>query len=100
MQDITERKENAEMILLSEKRYRSLFYYNPMAIFIWDLQSHQILEVNDMAEKEYGYTRDEFVQLTLWDLRTPDNFGKLKLFIEHIATSDRNGFRRYLGAYY
>lgn len=87
MQDITERKENAEMILLSEKRYRSLFYYNPMAIFIWDLQSHQILEVNDMAEKEYGYTRDEFVQLTLWDLRTPDNFGKLKLFIEHIASS-------------
>jgi PAS domain S-box-containing protein len=58
-----------------------------MAIFIWDLQSHQILEVNDMAEKEYGYTRDEFVQLTLWDLRTPDNFGKLKLFIEHIASS-------------
>ncbi len=88
MQDITERKENAEMILLSEKRYRSLFYHNPMAIFIWDLQTHQIVEVNDMAQKEYGYTRDEFINLTLWDLRTPDHFGKLKIFIEHVASSE------------
>ncbi len=87
MQDITERKENAEMILLSEKRYRSLFYYNPMAIYIWDLHSHQILEVNDMAEKEYGYSREEFVKLTLWDLRTPEHYSKLKSFIEHISTS-------------
>lgn len=87
MQDITERKESAEKILLSEKRYRSLFYYNPMAIFIWDLQTQQILEVNDMAVKEYGYSREEFLQLTLWDLRSPEHYAKLKQFIEHIASA-------------
>jgi PAS domain S-box-containing protein len=83
-----ERKRNLENIRISNERYRSLFYYNPMAIFIWDLASHEILEVNDMAEKEYGYSREEFVKLTLWDLRTPENYGKLKLFIEHISASE------------
>lgn len=87
MQDITERKESAEKILLSEKRYRSLFYYNPMAIFIWDLQTQQILEVNDMAVKEYGYTREELLQLTIWDLRSPEHYAKLKQFIEHISST-------------
>lgn len=83
-----ERKRNLENIRVSNERYRSLFYYNPMAIFIWDLQTHQIVEVNDMAQKEYGYTRDEFINLTLWDLRTPEHFGKLKIFIEHITSSE------------
>ena len=87
MQDITERKESAEKILLSEKRYRSLFYYNPMAIFIWDLQTQQILEVNDMAVKEYGYTREELLKLTIWELRSPEHYAKLKQFIEHISSA-------------
>ncbi len=82
-----ERKRNLESIRVSNERYRSLFFYNPMAIFIWDINSHEILEVNDMAEKEYGYSRDEFVKLTLWDLRTPEHYAKLKIFIEHISAS-------------
>lgn len=80
-----ERKKNAEIMRLSQERYRSLFFYNPMAIFIWDLQTHRILEVNAMAEKEYGYTRDEFLALTIWELRTPAAYGRLKKFIQKIS---------------
>lgn len=82
-----ERKRNLENMRFSNERYRSLFYYNPMAIFIWDLQLQQILEVNDMAVKEYGYSREELLQLTIWDLRSPEHYAKLKQFIEHISSA-------------
>ncbi|MFV3255046.1 PAS domain S-box protein, partial [Klebsiella pneumoniae] len=76
--DITARKEAAEIVRLSEERYRNLFFFNPMALYIWDLQTQQIVEVNGVAEREYGYTREEFLKLTLWEMRPPATFNKLK----------------------
>ncbi|MFX4864964.1 PAS domain S-box protein, partial [Acinetobacter baumannii] len=49
--DITARKEAAEIVRLSEERYRNLFFFNPMALYIWDLQTQQIMEVNGVAER-------------------------------------------------
>lgn len=85
--DITARKEAAEIVRLSEERYRNLFFFNPMALYIWDLQTQQIMEVNGVAEREYGYTREEFLKLTLWEMRPPATFNKLKKFIQKITES-------------
>jgi PAS domain S-box-containing protein len=67
--DVTEKKKSEEAILESEERYRSLFFNNPMSICIWDLDTFEILEVNDTAQKEYGYSRDEFLSLSIHNLR-------------------------------
>jgi PAS domain S-box-containing protein len=83
--DITARKEAAEIVRLSEERYRNLFFFNPMALYIWDLQTQEIMEVNGVAEREYGYTRDEFLKITIWDMRPPSAYGKLKKFIQKIT---------------
>ncbi|HEX7692295.1 MAG TPA: response regulator, partial [Sediminibacterium sp.] len=48
-----ERNRIRESLRESNESYRNLFYNNPMPIFIWDLHSMQILEVNDVAQKEY-----------------------------------------------
>lgn len=70
--EVTERvrREAAEADLRrSEKQYRLLFQGNPHPMWVFDLESLAILEVNEAATLHYGYPRDEFLQMTLADLR-------------------------------
>ena len=66
------RREAAEEDLRrSEKQYRLLFQGNPHPMWVFDLETLAILEVNEAATQHYGYTRDEFLRMTLADLRMP-----------------------------
>lgn len=82
--DVTEKKQAEEAILASEARYRSLFFNNPMSIYIWDIDTLEVLEVNDTAQKEYGYSRDEFLAKNMKDLRKKENIEKFLLFVEEL----------------
>lgn len=82
--DVTEKKKAEEAIKASEERYRSLFFNNPMSIYIWDINTLEILEVNDTAQKEYGYTREEFLSLNMKDLRKKENIQKYLSFVEDL----------------
>lgn len=64
-----ERKKAEEQVLISEEKYRQIFYQNPFPMWITDQETLQILEVNEAAIKKYGYTRDEFLELTLTDIQ-------------------------------
>jgi PAS domain S-box-containing protein len=86
--DVTEKKKAEEAILASEERYRSLFFNNPMSIYIWDINTLEILEVNDTAQKEYGYSRDEFLSLTMKDLRRKENIPQYLSFVEELKNAD------------
>jgi two-component system cell cycle sensor histidine kinase/response regulator CckA len=57
----------------SEERYRLLFETNPLPSWVFDRETLQILAVNDAAVEHYGYPRDEFLRLTIRDLRPPDD---------------------------
>ena len=46
-----------------------LFAGNPLPIWIHDAKSLRFLEVNESAEDQYGYSREEFLSLTLNDIR-------------------------------
>ncbi len=46
-----------------------LFAGNPLAMWIYDLSTLQMLELNESAQRQYGYTRAEFLRLTLDNLR-------------------------------
>ena len=72
-----ERKDAEQLIKTSEESYRYLFDNNPATIFIWDLDTFQILEVNEAAVNLYGYTKEEFLQKTLLDIRPEDDRDKL-----------------------
>ena len=48
----------------SEEKYRKLFESESDPIMIFDGQTRQFVDVNDAAIQLYGYTREEFLQLT------------------------------------
>ncbi|MEO5967161.1 MAG: PAS domain S-box protein, partial [Ferruginibacter sp.] len=70
--DINDRKISEELLRLSEEKYRVLFNENPLALIIWDPQTYIILEVNEMACKEYGYSRKEFIGLNTKKIILPE----------------------------
>ena len=66
------RHETQEELKRSEKQYRILFQGNPHPMWVFDLETLQILEVNEAAVLHYGYSRDEFLGMKLADLRAGD----------------------------
>jgi PAS domain S-box-containing protein len=52
----------------SEERYRKIFAYNPLPMWIVDAASHAFLDVNEAAVNHYGYSREEFRTMTLTDV--------------------------------
>lgn len=75
--DITSEKLVKEELLVSEQRYKYLFDNNPAPMFIWDFETRQILDCNDAALLKYGYSRDEFLQLTILDIRPTEDIDRI-----------------------
>ncbi|RXG23271.1 PAS domain S-box protein [Leeuwenhoekiella aequorea] len=72
-QDITSQKLLKLSLVESEKRYSDLFQLMPIPSFVYNLETLEITEVNLAAEKDYGFTREEFLSMTLKDLRPQDD---------------------------
>ncbi|MBM4428527.1 MAG: PAS domain S-box protein [Chloroflexi bacterium] len=53
----------------SEQRYKLLFDNNPNPMWVYDAETLRFLTVNDAAIDHYGYTRKEFLAMTLKDIR-------------------------------
>jgi len=72
----------------SEERYRYLFDHNPSGIMIWNPDDLSILEVNESCQKMYGYSRKEFLNLNLLDLRLPSEHDKIRKLTNQLKSSD------------
>jgi PAS domain S-box-containing protein len=57
----------------SEARYRLLFDANPLPAWVYDRDTLRFLAVNQLAVREYGYSEEEFLSLTLADIRPPED---------------------------
>jgi len=70
--DITERKLSEIRIKESEKKYSELFHLSPLPMWVFDAKSSLFLDVNNAAIKHYGYTREEFLTMTIRELSPAD----------------------------
>jgi PAS domain S-box-containing protein len=73
LQDITLQKRAAEALRQSEERYHLLFDSDPHPVWVYDLKTLAILDVNPSAVQNYGYSREEFLSLTIKDIRPPED---------------------------
>ncbi len=63
---------------MSEERYRYLFENNPYPMWTYDLETLAFLDVNEAAIKKYGYSRQEFLNMTIVDIRPPQEVERLR----------------------
>lgn len=56
----------------SERAYRAMFEHNPNPMYIYHPETLRILAVNAAAIAKYGFSREEFMTMTLWELRPPE----------------------------
>lgn len=64
-EDVTEVVVAELKLQESEKQYRLLFNNNPLPAWIYDISTLKFLEVNEAAIQHYGYSRQQFLQMTV-----------------------------------
>ncbi|HXC79082.1 MAG TPA: PAS domain S-box protein, partial [Candidatus Acidoferrum sp.] len=69
--ELADRLAGEEKALASERNYRSLFESHPQPMWLYDVHTLFFLRVNDAAIERYGYSRDEFLAMTINDIRPP-----------------------------
>lgn len=85
VQDVTARKESEEKLQRSEAHYRELFESNPYPMWVFDLDTLAFLAVNDAAILHYGYSREEFLAMTIKDIRPPEEVSRLQQQIKQMV---------------
>ncbi len=77
VQDITDRVLAEQALRASEASHREMFESNPHPMWVYELETLAFLAVNDAAIRQYGYTRDEFLGMTIKDIRPREDVPRL-----------------------
>ena len=76
-----ERKRSEERLRDSEARYRLLFEASPEAMYVFDVGTLRILAVNDACVARYGYSRPEFLAMSIRDINPPEEWAELERIV-------------------
>jgi diguanylate cyclase (GGDEF)-like protein/PAS domain S-box-containing protein len=80
--DVSERKATEAAVRRSHEDFAMLFARHPHPMWVWDLETRRFVEVNEAALAQYGYTRDEFLSMTIDQIRPSEDMG---LLLDHLA---------------
>ncbi|MEX2590092.1 MAG: PAS domain S-box protein, partial [Chitinophagales bacterium] len=73
-----ERKKNLVKLKESEQKYADLFHLSPQPMWVYDMDTLQFLDVNDAAVKHYGYSVEEFREMTIKDIHPEEDIPQLE----------------------
>ncbi|NCI49399.1 MEKHLA domain-containing protein [Sediminibacterium roseum] len=89
LRDITRRKKAENALHASEQKYRNFFECSPLPMWVIDSATLKFLDVNETAVEDYGYTREEFLSMTAYDIRDKEE----QLRLEAFGTGSHEGTR-------
>jgi PAS domain S-box-containing protein len=71
---------------VSEDTYRRLFEDNPQSMWVCDAETRKFLEVNEASVIQYGYSREEFLEMSITDLCAS---GEIAPVLDQLAAEPR-----------
>ncbi len=93
--DVSDRKRAEAELRESETQYRLIFDGSPTAMWVKDLETFRILEVNEAAVQQYGYSREEFLNLDANRIRSGGETERYTKYINEVVKKHpETGFGR------
>ena len=83
--DITERKQSEQKLREAEKRYRALFDQAPLGVLVVDPETTEFVEFNDVANRQLGYSKEEFAKLRIADIEAKETIDEVKTHTSRMA---------------
>src|SRR2546427_7801895 len=88
--DLSERYQAREQMSEVERRFRLLFDRNPAPFWVFDPDTLRFIEVNDAAVRQYGYSREEFLAMSILDIRPREGWDEVKGAIAKARVGERS----------
>ena len=85
--DITQLKISALELKHSQERFKDLFHLSPQPMWLYEKDTYKIVEINKAAINHYGYSEEEFLSMTIMDIRPPEEVSK----VQNIINNRRSG---------
>lgn len=89
---IERRRINTEL-KESEAKYRNLFDLSPIPMWVYDTATQGFLNVNEAATEHYGYSKNEFLTMTVDDIRPPEEVAKMEEITISTANTKKSIYR-------
>ncbi|CAD6522245.1 hypothetical protein LMG27952_01449 [Paraburkholderia hiiakae] len=70
---------------LRSERFQGLFDAHPVPMYVFDRETLRFLAVNSAAIQQYGYSEEEFLAMTVRDIRPAEDISRLE---QHLTRSD------------
>lgn len=94
--EVLERKHLQQALQTSQKEFKGLFDKNPIPMWVYNQYSLKFLEVNEAAIKEYGYSREEFLAMTLVHIRPQAEMPRFMARMGELSKTEDASGRQYL----
>src|SRR4051794_221355 len=86
---IADRENTEDALRADEARYRLLFEHSPRPVWVYDTTTLRFLAVNDAAVRRYGWSREEFLAMTVADLHAPEELPAIRDAVSRLDVVDR-----------
>ncbi len=90
----TDSEHTSQPLVVAETSFQVLFSLNPLPIYVFDNASLNILAVNDAAVAKYGWSREEFLEMTIEDIRPPEEVPALRAYRRRVFSDSSSGLNQ------